>query len=53
VLVTCIGTSPLGFVSIGLLAEAYGAAWATIITSLLGLTTVSLTRRYWRSILRE
>jgi MFS family permease len=53
VLVTCIGIGPLGFVVIGLLAEALGATRATIITAAIGLTALVATQRHWRIMWRE
>jgi MFS family permease len=47
VLSVCIGVSPLGFLWIGLAAEAIGASAATAITGLLGLLALLLTRRWW------
>jgi MFS family permease len=52
VLATCIGVSLIGFLHIGLLAEAVGAKWAVIATGGEGLLAMALTRRYWRETLR-
>ncbi|HEX6440788.1 MAG TPA: MFS transporter [Stellaceae bacterium] len=48
VLSVCIGVSPLGFLWIGLLADAIGAPAATAITGLMGLAALFLTRHWWR-----
>lgn len=48
VLSVCIGVSPLGFLWIGLLADAIGASAATAITGLMGLAALFLTRHWWR-----
>src|SRR5205085_4077847 len=50
VLSVCIGVSPLGFLWIGLLADAIGASEATAITGLMGLAALLLTRRWWRQL---
>ncbi len=50
VLSVCIGISPLGFLWIGLLADAIGAPSATAITGLMGLAALILTRRWWREL---
>lgn len=50
VLSVCIGTAPIGFVWIGLLAEAFGADWATVITGVTGLGAMALTWPLWRRI---
>ncbi|MDB5374592.1 MAG: hypothetical protein JWP04_3234 [Belnapia sp.] len=46
----CIGLGPIGFVHIGLLADALGAQWAVIISGAEGLLALLLTRRLWRHI---
>lgn len=46
----CIGLGPIGFVHVGLLADAIGAQWACVITGAEGLLALLLTRRYWRHI---
>jgi MFS family permease len=46
----CIGTGLVGFVSLGLLAEAIGAPVATAATGLAGLAALAATRRWWRAI---
>jgi len=50
VLSVCIGTAPIGFVWIGLLAEAMGAHWATVVTGVTGLVAMAATWRLWRTI---
>jgi predicted MFS family arabinose efflux permease len=50
VLSVCIGVGPLGFLGLGLLAEAIGAPVATALTGLLGLLALVLTRRWWGRI---
>src|SRR3954447_1752374 len=50
VLSVCIGVSPLGFLWIGLLADAIGASEATAITGLMGVAALILTRRWWRQL---
>jgi MFS family permease len=50
VLSVCIGVSPLGFLWLGLLADAIGASPATAITGLMGLAALLLTRRWWRQL---
>jgi MFS family permease len=50
VLSVCIGTGPIGFVWLGLLAEAIGAHWATAVTGIIGLLAMALTWRLWRII---
>jgi MFS family permease len=48
VLSTCIGIGPLGFIHIGLLAEAIGARSATVVLGVEGLLVLLLTWRWWR-----
>ncbi len=50
VLSVCIGTGPIGFVWLGLLADLIGAHWATAVTGGLGLLSMALTRKLWRTI---
>ncbi|MGE0224266.1 MAG: MFS transporter [Acetobacteraceae bacterium] len=50
VLSVCIGTGPIGFVWIGLLADAIGAHWATAVTGAVGLLAMAATWRLWRTI---
>jgi predicted MFS family arabinose efflux permease len=50
VLSLCIGVGPVGFVGLGLLADAIGAHWATAATGIAGLAVLALTRPWWRGI---
>ena len=50
VLSVCIGTGPIGFVWLGLLADTIGAHWATAATGAIGLLAMALTRKLWRAI---
>jgi len=50
VLSVCIGVGPLGFLHLGLLADAIGAPWATTASALEGLLALALTRRWWRVV---
>jgi predicted MFS family arabinose efflux permease len=45
-----IGTGPLGFLQVGLLADAIGAQAAIITVSAGGVLALMLTRRFWREI---
>ena len=47
VLSVCIGTGPIGFVWLGLLADLIGAHWATAVTGAIGLLAMALTRKLW------
>src|SRR5436305_10689084 len=47
---TTLFRSPLGFLQVGLLADAFGAQSAIIITGCEGLLALLLTRRLWREI---
>lgn len=47
-LTVCIGIGPVGFLHIGLLADAIGADRACLVTGLEGLLALLLTRRWWR-----
>ena len=51
VLSVCIGIGPIGFVGLGLLADAIGASWATAATGLAGLVVLAATWPLWRPIL--
>jgi predicted MFS family arabinose efflux permease len=51
VLSVCIGIGPIGFVHLGLLADAIGAPWATVTMGIEGLAALALTFRWWRVIL--
>ena len=48
VLATTIGLGPIGFIHIGLVADAIGAQWATIISGLEGIVALVLTYHWWR-----
>jgi MFS family permease len=50
VLSMCIGTGPIGFIALGLLADAIGAQWATTASGSAGLLCLVLTRPLWRHI---
>jgi MFS family permease len=50
VLSVCIGTGPVGFIALGMLADAIGAPWATAASGTTGLLALLLTRRLWRVI---
>jgi predicted MFS family arabinose efflux permease len=45
-----IGTGPIGFLQVGLLADALGAQLAIIVSGCEGLLALLLTRRLWRDI---
>jgi MFS family permease len=50
VLSMCIGIGPVGFVGLGLLADAIGADRATAATGIAGLLALALTRSLWGHI---
>ena len=50
VLSVCIGVGPVGFLTLGVLADAIGAPLATAMTGVLGLLALALTRRWWRRL---
>jgi predicted MFS family arabinose efflux permease len=50
VLSLCIGSGLIGFLHIGLLAEAIGAPWATTVSGFEGLLAMGLTWRWWRML---
>jgi MFS family permease len=50
VLSMCIGAGPIGFIALGMLADAIGAHWATAATGAAGLVALALTRPLWRHI---
>jgi MFS family permease len=50
ILTVAIGMGPLGFVHVGLLADAIGVQAATAATGAEGLLVLLLTRRWWRAI---
>jgi MFS family permease len=50
VLSVCIGAAPIGFLYLGLLADAVGATSATAMSGVLGLLVLLATRRWWRQL---
>ncbi len=50
VLAVCIGSAPIGFLHLGLLADWIGAPYATALIGIEGLVAILLTRRWWRTI---
>ena len=50
VLSVCIGVGPIGFLTLGVLADAIGAPLATAMTGDLGLIALAATRRWWRRL---
>ncbi len=50
VLSLCIGVGPVGFIGLGLLADAIGANWAIAASGITGLFVLALTRPLWRAI---
>jgi MFS family permease len=50
VLSVCIGSAPIGFLCLGLLAEAVGATAATASSGVLGLMVLLATFRWWRQL---
>jgi MFS family permease len=50
VLSMCIGTGPIGFVALGLLADGIGAQWAVTASASVGLLCLVLTQPLWRHI---
>ena len=52
VLSVCIGTSPIGFMYVGFLADAFTPRIATLALALQGLLALLLTRRYWMAVVR-
>ena len=50
VLSVCIGAGPIGFVGLGLLADAIGAPSATAVSGSAGLLCLALARPLWRHI---
>ncbi|MBR0660958.1 MFS transporter [Neoroseomonas oryzicola] len=46
----CIGLGPIGFLALGVLAEAMGAPAATAAMGLAGLVAMAMTYRFWRRI---
>ena len=51
VLALCIGLAPLGFVHLGLLADATSSATATMVVGAEGVVALALTWRWWRAVL--
>ncbi|HVB16866.1 MAG TPA: hypothetical protein VNF04_10065, partial [Stellaceae bacterium] len=52
VLSVCIGMGPIGFVHLGLLADAIGPSAAVATVAVEGMIALALTFRYWRFVLR-
>src|SRR5262245_22142106 len=52
VLSVCIGTGPIGFLYLGLLAELLTPRTATVALAAQGVVAILLTRRYWLAVLR-
>jgi MFS family permease len=50
VLTVCIGTGPIGFVWLGLLADRIGSHNATALTGVLGLLAMAATWRWWKDV---
>lgn len=50
ILSVCIGLGPIGFVHLGLLAEAIGPRGACAVSGFEGLLALALTRRWWRGL---
>ena len=50
VLSVCIGSAPIGFLCLGLLADAVGATAATATSGILGLMVLLATFRWWRQL---
>jgi MFS family permease len=50
VMATCIGVGPVGYVLLGLLAEAVTAQWATVCFGGIGLLAMAATYGHWRPI---
>ena len=48
----CIGTAPIGFLYLGVLAELFSPRTATVALAAQGLLATLLTRRYWLPTLR-
>ena len=51
VLALCIGLAPLGFVHLGMLADATSSATATMMVGAEGVGALALTWRWWRAVL--
>jgi MFS family permease len=50
VLSLCIGVGPVGFVGLGVLADAIGAPLAIAATGITGLVMLGMTNKWWRAI---
>ena len=50
VLSVCIGVGPVGFLTLGVLADLIGAPWATALSGAVGLIALAATRRWWRHL---
>lgn len=50
VLSVCIGAGPIGFLHLGLLADAIGASSATAVSGVEGLFALVVTWRWWRAL---
>jgi hypothetical protein len=48
----CIGTAPLGFLYLGVLAEAFTPRVATVALAAQGVLAMLFTRRQWLPVLR-
>jgi MFS family permease len=48
----CIGLGPIGFVHLGLLADAIGARWATATIGVEGIVILALTSPLWLKVVR-
>ena len=51
-LAVCIGVAPIGFLQLGILAEAIGAQRAVVATATAGLVVLILVRRFWMPLWR-
>ena len=52
VLSVCIGTGPIGFAYVGILADVLTPRVGTVALALQGLLALILTRRYWKATIR-
>jgi MFS family permease len=50
VLSVCIGSGPIGFLMLGVLADAIGAASATALSGIVGLVALAATWTWWRRL---
>ena len=50
VLSVCIGSAPIGFLCLGLLADAVGATAASTASGVVGLLVLAATYRWWRQL---